>query len=124
MESYGDSWGFADEGGVDSGDWGDLKGSGVWCRFDFAENLTQSHMKTLLVLFTLLLVSLPSFGQSSERPETIVIPVATMGNISESRSQIIQNTLNQELSKYFRLVPQDKFKEAQEKAFEELDYEE
>jgi hypothetical protein len=28
------------------------------------------------------------------------------------------------LTKYFRLVPQDKFEEAQEKAFEELDYEE
>jgi len=62
-------------------------------------------------------------GQS-ERPETIVIPVGTLGDISESRKQIIQNTLNQELTKYFRLVPQDKFEEAQEQAFEELEYEE
>ena len=81
-------------------------------------------MKTLLVLLSLLLFSLPSFGQSSERPETIVIPVATMGDISPSRRQIIQNTLNRELTKYFRLVPTDKFEAAQDKAFEELDYEE
>ena len=71
-----------------------------------------------------LVFSLPSFGQSSERPETIVIPVATLGNISESRRQIIQNTLNRELTKYFRLVPQDKFEAAQEKAFDELEFEE
>ena len=80
-------------------------------------------MKTLLILVALLLISLPSFGQSSERPETIVVPLATLGNISESRKQIIQNTLNRELTKYFRLVPQDKFEAAQEKAFEELEYE-
>ena len=81
-------------------------------------------MKTFLVILSLLLFSLPSFGQSSERPETIVIPVATMGDISPSRRQIIQNTLNRELTKYFRLVPTDKFEAAQDKAFEELDYEE
>ena len=62
-------------------------------------------------------------GQS-ERPETIVIPVGTLGDISDSRKQIIQNTLSQELTKYFRLVPQDKFEAALEKAFEELEYEE
>jgi hypothetical protein len=67
--------------------------------------------------------SSPLFGQS-KRPETIIIPVRTMGKISDSQKQIIQNTLGQELTKYFRLVPQDKFEEAQEKAFEELEYEE
>ena len=77
----------------------------------------------LFFLLFLLVSSLPCFGQS-ERPETIVIPVATLGNISESRRQIIQNTLNRELTKYFRLVPQDKFEAAQEKAFDELEFEE
>ena len=80
-------------------------------------------MKHILILLSILLLSSPLFGQS-ERPETIVIPVGTLGDISESRKQIIQNTLSQELTKYFRLVPQDKFEEAQEKAFEELEYEE
>ena len=78
----------------------------------------------LLFLLFILVFSSPSFGQSSDRPETIVIPVATLGNISESRRQIIQNTLNRELTKYFRLVPQDKFEAAQEKAFDELEFEE
>ena len=77
----------------------------------------------LIILVSLLLLSSPVIGQS-ERPETIVIPVGTLGDISDSRKQIIQNTLGQELTKYFRLVPQDKFEEAQEKAFEELEFEE
>jgi len=80
-------------------------------------------VRHILIILSLLLLSSPLFGQS-ERPETIVIPVGTLGDISDIRKQIIQNTLNQELTKYFRLVPQDKFEEAQEKAFEELDYEE
>ena len=81
-------------------------------------------MKHLLIILSLFfLLSYPLFGQS-ERPETIVIPVGTLGDISASRKQIIQNTLSQELTKYFRLVPQDKFEEAQDQAFEELEYEE
>ena len=80
-------------------------------------------MKHLLIILSFLLLSSPVIGQS-ERPETIIIPVGTMGKISDSQKQIIQNTLGQELTKYFRLVPQDKIEEAQEKAFEELEFEE
>ena len=80
-------------------------------------------MKHPLIILSLFLLTSPLFGQS-ERPETIVIPVGTLGDISDSRKQIIQNTLSQELTKYFRLVPQDKFEEAQEQAFEELEFEE
>jgi len=80
-------------------------------------------VKHLLIILSFLLLSSTLFGQS-ERPETIIIPVGTLGDISDSRKQIIQNTLSQELTKYFRLVPQDKFEAAQEKAFEELEYEE
>ena len=80
-------------------------------------------MKHPLIILSHLLLTSPLFGQS-ERPETIVIPVGTLGDISDSRKQIIQNTLSQELTKYFRLVPQDKFEEAQEQAFEELEFEE
>jgi len=80
-------------------------------------------VKHLLIILSILLLTSPLFGQS-ERPETIVIPVGTLGDISDSRKQIIQNTLSQELTKYFRLVPQDKFEAAQEKAFEELEFEE
>jgi hypothetical protein len=80
-------------------------------------------VKHLFIILSLLFQTSSLFGQS-ERPETIVIPVGTLGDISESRKQIIQNTLSQELTKYFRLVPQDKFEAAQEQAFEELEYEE
>jgi hypothetical protein len=80
-------------------------------------------VKHLFIILSLLLQTSSLFGQS-ERPETIVIPVGTLGDISDSRKQIIQNTLSQELTKYFRLVPQDKFEAAQEQAFEELEYEE
>ena len=80
-------------------------------------------MKILFVILSLLLFSLPSFGQSSERPEGIVIPVATLGDVTETRRQIIQNTLIESLSSYYRLVPQDKLEEVQEKIFQEMDYE-
>ena len=78
----------------------------------------------LTCLIFLLLYPFPSFGQSSERPEGIVIPVSILGNVSETRRQILQNTLIESLSQYYRLVPQDKFEEVQEKVFQELEYEE
>ena len=77
-------------------------------------------MKFKFVLISLLLLSLPSFGQS-ERPETIIIPVSSMGDVSDTRKQILQNTLEDELKTHFRLVPQQKYEEVQEKVFEELE---
>ena len=77
-------------------------------------------MKFKFVLIPLLLLSLPSFGQS-ERPETIIIPVSSMGDVSDTRKQILQNTLEDELKTHFRLVPQQKYEEVQEKVFEELE---
>ena len=79
-------------------------------------------MKHLLILLSLLLLSSPLFGQSSERPETIIIPVSSLGDVSEVRKQILQNTLEDELKSHFRLVPQQRFEEVQEKVFEELVY--
>ena len=69
-------------------------------------------------------LTIPLFGQSSERPEGIVIPVSGIGNVSETRKLILQNTLIESLSEFYRLVPQDKFEEVQEKVFQELDYNE
>ena len=81
-------------------------------------------MRHILIIFSfLLLLSSPLFGQS-ERPETIIIPVSGIGDVSNTRKLILGNTLIESLSQYFRLVPQDKFEEVQEKVFEELDYEE
>ena len=44
--------------------------------------------------------------------------------MSETRRQILQNTLIESLSVFYRLVPQDKFEEVQEKVFQEMNYEE
>ena len=81
-------------------------------------------MKHLLILLiSILLLSFPLFGQS-ERPETIIIPVSSLGNVPEVRKQILQNTLTDELKKYFRIVPQEKYEQVLEQVFEELEYEE
>ena len=82
-------------------------------------------MRYLLVQLSFILFLTTSlFGQSSERPETIVIPVSSVGDVTETRKLILQNTLEDELKTHFRLISQEKFEEAQEKAFQELDYEE
>ena len=70
-----------------------------------------------------LLLTSPLFAQS-ERPETIIIPVSSMGDVSDIRKQILQNTLTNELKTYFRIVPQEKYEQVLEQVFEELEYEE
>ena len=66
----------------------------------------------------------PEEEVGEEKPQSIVIPVASMGDVSETRKKILQNTLEDELKEHFMLISQEQFEEAQEKAFEELDYEE
>ena len=81
-------------------------------------------MKHLLILLiSTLLLSSPLFGQS-ERPETIIIPVSSLGDVSEVRKQILENTLTNELKKHFRIVPQEKYQQVLEQVFEELEFEE
>ena len=53
-----------------------------------------------------------------------MIPVSSLGEVSDTRKKILQNTLEDELKEHFMLISQERFEEAQEKAFEELDYEE
>ena len=78
----------------------------------------------LTTILSLFLLSLTTFGLSQERPETIVIPVSSMGEVSEVRKQILQNTLTDELKEHFRIVPQEKYEQVLEKVFQELEYEE
>ena len=75
-------------------------------------------------LISLCLLTTHLFGQSSDRPQSIVIPISSIGEVSETRKQILQNTLTQELSKHFLILPQDQFERVQEKVFEELDFDE
>ena len=62
--------------------------------------------------------------ESQEKPQSIVVPVASLGDVSETRKKILQNSLEDELKEYFSIISQERFEEAQEKAFEQLDYEE
>ena len=77
----------------------------------------------LIILISIILLSSPLFGQS-ERPETIIVSVSSMGDVSDTRKQILQNTLTDELKKHFRIVPQEKYAQVLEQVFEELEYEE
>ncbi len=47
-----------------------------------------------------------------------------MGDVSDIRKQILENTLTNELKKHFRIVPQEKYEQVLEQVFEELEYEE
>ena len=80
-------------------------------------------MKQTLIILSLLFFPLLSSGQS-ERPETIIIPVSSLGDVPEVRKQILQNTLTDELKKHFRIVPQEKYEQVLEHVFQELEYEE
>ena len=81
-------------------------------------------MRFLLSVFlTFFLFTFPVFGQS-EKPQTIIVPTGSLGEISETRIKILEKTLESKLDDYFDIVPKQLFEEAQEKAFEKLDYEE
>ena len=62
------------------------------------------------------------FGQS-EKPQAIIVPTGSLGEISEIRKKMLEMTLISNLDDHFDIVPKDIFEEAKEKAFEELDYE-
>ena len=79
-------------------------------------------MKHLLILLiSILLLSSPVFGQSG-KPQTIIIPTGSLGEMSKARIKILGKTLESKLDDYFAIVPKELFEDAQEQAFEELDY--
>ena len=78
----------------------------------------------MLMFFFLTLASCSSSKPNppQKKPESIVIPVSILGKESETRRKFLQNTLNEELSHQFRIVPQKRFEAAQEQAFQEMEY--
>ena len=60
-------------------------------------------MKHLLILISILLLSSPLFGQS--KPLGVVLSPTIIGNVSKARKQILLNTLDEEVSKYFDVSP-------------------
>ena len=61
-------------------------------------------MKHLLIILSFLLLSSPLFGQSG-KPLGVVLPPTIMGNVSDTRKQILLNTLDEEVSRYFDVSP-------------------
>ena len=82
-------------------------------------------MKQLLILLLsiLLLLSSPLFGQSG-KPQTIIVPTGSLGEMSKARIKILEKTLESKLDDYFAIVPKELFEEAQEQAFQEMDADE
>jgi len=62
-------------------------------------------------------------GQSG-KPQTIIIPTGSLGEMSEARIKILEKTLESKLDDHFAIVPKELFEEAQEQAFQEMDADE
>jgi len=77
----------------------------------------------LILLSILLLFTSPLFGQSG-KPQTIIIPTGSLGEMSKVRIGILEKTLESKLDDYFAIVPKELFEEAQEQAFQEMDADE
>jgi len=80
-------------------------------------------MKHLLILISILLLSSPVIGQS-EKPQTIIVPTGSLGEMSEARIKILEKTLESKIADHFAIVPKELFEEAQEQAFQEMDSDE
>ena len=81
-------------------------------------------MKHLLItILSFLLLTSPLFGQSG-KPQTIIIPTGSLGEMREARIKILEKTLESKLDDYFAIVPKELFEEAQEQAFQEMDADE
>jgi len=61
-------------------------------------------VRHLLIILSFLLLSSPLFGQSS-KPLGVVLPPTVMGNVSDTRKQILLNTIDEEISRYFDVSP-------------------
>ena len=73
-------------------------------------------MKHILILLSIILLSSPLFGQS-QKPQTIIIPTGSLGEMSKVRIKILEKTLESKLDDYFAIVPKEIFEEAKEEAF-------
>jgi len=61
-------------------------------------------VRHILIIFSVFLFTSPLFGQST-KPLGVVLPPTIIGNVSKARKQILLNTLDEEVSKYFDVSP-------------------
>ncbi|MDP6384357.1 MAG: hypothetical protein QF385_14135, partial [SAR324 cluster bacterium] len=78
--------------------------------------------KNIILIFGIMFISGVCWAQ--EKMPAALAPMGALGEFSEMEKQIIFNSLQESLSTYYLLASQKSFEAAQEKAFEELDYEE
>ena len=78
---------------------------------------------SLIILISLLLLSSPVNGQSG-KPQTIIIPTGSLGEMSNMRIKILEKTLESKIVDHFAIVPKELFEKAQEQAFQEMDSDE
>jgi hypothetical protein len=76
------------------------------------------------VVLPKLSASPPKVISQSEKPQTIIIPTGSLGEMSKVRIKILEKTLESKLDDYFAIVPKELFEEAQEQAFQEMDSDE
>ena len=82
-----------------------------------------NQVRHILIILSFLLLSSPVIGQS-EKPQTIIVPTGSLGDISEVRKKMLEKTLESKLDDYFAIVPKELFEEAQEQVFQEMDSDE
>ena len=78
--------------------------------------------RNIILIFVIMCISGIFWAQ--EKMAAALAPMGALGEFSEMEKQIIFNSLQESLSTYYLLASQKSFEAAQEKAFEELDYEE
>ena len=78
--------------------------------------------RNIILTFGIMFISGVCWAQ--EKMPAALAPMGALGEFSEMEKQIIFNSLQESLSTYYLLASQKSFEAAQEKAFEELDYEE
>ena len=69
-------------------------------------------MKHLLIILSFLLLTSHLYGQSG-KPPAVVIPTASLGEISKTRLKILEKTLESKIDDFFAIVPKELFEEAQ-----------
>ena len=81
-------------------------------------------MKKRNIILILGIMFISGLCWAQEKMPAALAPMGALGEFSEMEKQIIFNSLQESLSTYYLLASQKSFEAAQEKAFEELDYEE
>ena len=67
-----------------------------------------SSMRLLLTTVLFILLMINSLFSQSERPNSVVTPISSIGELSENRKLILQNTLTDELKEHFKFVKLNK----------------